>query len=960
MLRTVLRPILARVQGRSAASRKKFRAEPRSDADIPLPLILANLADVIIYSDPDGRIRYISASVEPLFGDSVATVIGTSLHNYLERIHLDDRETVAAELVAMLQRERESHRAEFRYQHLDGHYVWVEAISRRTYEPDGLVLVIRDISARKAAEEALEASEARYRSVITAMAEGVILLSRDGTIQSANHAAARILGIPEERIIGASVNTPDWKTLDEAGNVKPREQYPIFIALTTGIPQMNQVVGFIQPITKRMIWLSVNVQPLVQPGETMAYAVVASFSDITERREGEQALKRSEAQYATLVNSIEGIVWEADTPSFSTEFVSPQIETILGYSPDEATSDPDFWKRIVDPDDYARMSQVYRTFLERGWYEEEYRMRAADGRTVWMRDSARVITNAKGEPRFVGILLDISESKRAQEAEQRQWRLAEALRDTAATLTSTLDQDEVFDRILDQVVNVVPHETADIILIEDDIARVVRTKTRNRPVDERIMDIRFSLSGTPSIWTMVATGRPLVLPDVYQFPGWVDFPETRWIRSHIAVPMQLEGEVIGFLALNSASPGQFDETHAAQLEIFAHQAAIAIRNARLFGEMEARVAERTRELEVERWRLAFILNATGEGIYYAEGYEIQFVNEALCRLTGFEPEEMIGQPVNLFRPANATAKEAETPGAIMASIASGVVWRGETRMRRKDGSEFIAGLTVSRVGGANSPALGSVTIVRDISAERELEIQKIRFVANASHELRTPLTNLITRLYLLRRMPERLNDHLEILEDVSTRMRRLVEDLLDVSRFQRGVITLRPQEVILQELVQRVVRTSEADAQIKHITLETNLPDTPLRLTADPERLIQVMTNLVINAIHYTAAGGRVRLSVAQEADTLSNHPPCALFEVEDTGLGIGPEHMPHIFEPFYRVMGDAEGTGLGLSISKDIIDLHGGRIDVESQLGVGSRFTVRLPMTNTVPEAVATSHSTT
>ncbi len=222
-----------------------------------------------------------------------------------------------------------------------------------------------------------------------------------------------------------------------------------------------------------------------------------------------------------------------------------------------------------------------------------------------------------------------------QAAEREQRILAESLRDTAAALASTASFDEVLDRILAVVDRVVPHETANIMLIEDGIARV----TRHRGYVERgltapLLALRFTVADVPNMRQMAATGQPFIIADTKAYPGWVDIPETRWVRSYVGAPIRIKGQAVGFLNLNSATPGFFTAGHAESLLAFADQAGVAIANAQLYdevrryaAELEQRVAERTAELvqreaalqdanqklrELDRLKSQFVTNVSHE------------------------------------------------------------------------------------------------------------------------------------------------------------------------------------------------------------------------------------------------------------------------------------------------------------------------------------------------------------
>ncbi len=358
---------------------------------------------------------------------------------------------------------------------------------------------------------------------------------------------------------------------------------------------------------------------------------------------------------------------------------------------------------------------------------------------------------------------------------------------------------------------------------------------------------------------------------------------------------------------------------------------------RINAELEEYLYERTAELHRQQTLLQTILDSMGEGVLYSKESRIGYVNRALAELTGYRTEELVDQPNIILQ--SATMPEEAARLLTEKAPGPGLTRRGEVRLRRKDGTEFDAALTVTLMAQPKGEIIGAVTIVRDITTEKQLQEQKTRFIANASHELRTPLTNIKTRMYLMRKQPERMNEHALALERAADRMAELVEDLLDITRFERGVIQLYREEVDLQKLVVDVAEAQQEEAARKRINLAMEAPTEVVRASIDQKRMTQVITNLVTNAINYTPEGGNVSVKLLKDDE----HE--ALIRVEDTGIGISPENLSRVFEPFFRVNENAgRGTGLGLSISREIVSLHGGELAVESQLGAGSAFIVKLP----------------
>ncbi len=216
----------------------------------------------------------------------------------------------------------------------------------------------------------------------------------------------------------------------------------------------------------------------------------------------------------------------------------------------------------------------------------------------------------------------------------------------------------------------------------------------------------------------------------------------------------------------------------------------------------------------------------------------------------------------------------------------------------------------------------------------------MRFVADVAHDLGNPVANLKLRVSLLKKVPERMAEHLAIIERQTERMDNLIKDLLTLSRLDLGVLTTELTSLNLNTLVTRIVQTHEPTAESKGLSLTFQAePDLP-RLTIDARQIERVIVNLIANALNYTQTGGTIHLATTRDNSAV-------VFTIRDTGIGIMPEAMPYIFERFYRsdeARQTAEGTGLGLAIVKEIVSRYGGTILVESKPGQGSEFRVLLP----------------
>ena len=240
---------------------------------------------------------------------------------------------------------------------------------------------------------------------------------------------------------------------------------------------------------------------------------------------------------------------------------------------------------------------------------------------------------------------------------------------------------------------------------------------------------------------------------------------------------------------------------------------------------------------------------------------------------------------------------------------------------------------------------GAVAVLRDMTEERRLDKLRIDFIANVSHELRTPIA-------MLQGYSEAIIDDIasseeekkeigKVIYDESLRMGRLVNELLDLARMEAGHISLNFEQVDLDPFVERIIRKFQGLAKEKKISLVIDKPTLIGTFSADPDRIEQVLTNLIDNAIRHTDESGQVTLHISSKEGGI-------LLNIQDTGTGIPEEDLPFVFERFYKAdkarTRGRSGTGLGLAIVKNIVDAHQGEISVHSRINEGTTFTIFLP----------------
>lgn len=553
------------------------------------------------------------------------------------------------------------------------------------------------------------------------------------------------------------------------------------------------------------------------------------------------------------------------------------------------------------------------------------------------------------------------EKVRLIESEQHQREISDTLRDIANILTQTTERDELLHLFLGQLARLVPLDAAGVWLMDEEgVSHCVASIGYERfSVDHLIGELTHGLDD-PIMQEIIIHKRSMAVPDTQKVDGLAE-GEFSWVRSWACSPIIVQGEFVGKLALDHTQVDTYDNSIIPMLETLVRQLSIAIENVELFEQvqqyaanLEKRVQIRTFELEQERLQLQAILTSMDEGVVLAEYLPdqtsplIRYVNVSMARLLGMNLESVIARPWSTLQKMITTldGDPVDVFTVALESTASyHLPWRGEVMLSRQKGGKIECAMTVMRVQSSQQQEQKKwlVTVVRDISREKALQAQRDRFVANASHELRTPLSNLVTRMYLLKNQPDNPT-HIEVMERTINRLTSLAQDLLDVTRYNNGVIQIHPKPFDLREIAADVIELQEASAALKSIALVSDFPDEAVWVTVDENRFHQVIMNLVVNAISYTTEGTTVTLRIVLEQEEV-------VFSVEDEGIGLEPEQVSHVFDPFYRASeGKVSGTGLGLTISREIVHLHGGNIEAQSTLGKGTQFIIRLARND--PEA--------
>lgn len=844
----------------------------------------------------------------------------------------------------------------------------------------------------RTAREKLRASEEMYRAITETALVGIGITVADGTLIFANQTLADMVGYSPDALVGMSlarITAPASFAL-----------YREYTAPAAGSECSQYEITLVRQDGTRLNAIT-STTPL--PGSERR--TLAVITDITERKRTEAALRqahdeletrvaqrtaelvRANAQYEGLVNSIDGIVWEADVRTLNFTFVSQQAQTLLGYDTAAWTNRPDFWSQHIHPDDRDwAVAYCQNAIRQSSDYEFEYRMIAADGHAVWLRDIVTVITK-DGQPETLrGVMIDITARKRLEEH-------LEAIYQLGRNLTLLHDENTIVQRALETAAQVIDFAYANFGLVDEStnelIQRYYRSDADLVPVNRRI-----SLDAKDGVAIAVArTGTALNIPDISKDARYVGYNDVKHVlRSELCVPMKLGERVIGVLNVESTELNCFTAADQQLLQALANQTAVALENARLYSQTQRNARE-----------LATLNSATHA---LASDLDLNMVlKQTMVEIMALlEAEDasvlLVDHEANdLYFAAVATEDAFEKLFGKHMPIESGIAgWAVRNRQsvlvdnaqvdtRFYSNIDVVSGFTtqsllavpliardqiigvlevINKLDGvfdahdlellealASSAAVAIdhaslyQQLVNQIQMLRETQAQLIhsekmaalgRLVASISHEINNPLQSIQGCLTLADEelesdmRPDKLVRYLNVAEDEIERIAAIVRRVRDFYRPSSHEQT----RTDVHQTLESVLELSGKQLQHSEVTVVRQwAPDVP-EITANADHLKQVFLNLVLNAIDAMPGGGTLTISTALAGGAVN-------IDFADTGVGMSEETLARLFEPFFTTK--AHGSGLGLSISYGIIEAHHGQISARSAVGKGTTFTISLPV---------------
>lgn len=585
--------------------------------------------------------------------------------------------------------------------------------------------------------------------------------------------------------------------------------------------------------------------------------------------------------------------------------------------------------------------------------------------------TAIALSNARlyAEVRDLNVELEQRVIERTSELQDEKDRLA-TIHQIATEVSSTLDLDALLNTSLQLLMDITKAEHASIMLVEQDDSSLLMTRAVLGVPGETNPNnyIRFPIGSGIAGW--VAQHRVGVLvDDVSKDERWLAIPggsARRREGAMVAVPLVMQGEVLGVLSLSHRQISYFHEGHLRMLNACAGAIAIGINNANLFQMISAEAMRRYELLDhqqKESSQIQAILQSLSDGVIVCdlEG-RVLVTNPAAARILNRNVEELLLWNLHDIITRYLGARSIEMPLAELLR-------RPLTHDEQPRLFNTMLQLGVRTVNLSMGPVLkdggellGALLVLRDITREVEADRLKTEFIGTMSHELRTPMTAIkgFTQLLSMGGLGPLNDTQREFVTTIysnTERMIAMINDVLDITKIESGSVELEWRSLHLAEALSGVMAELKGLISERGHELTISIPPGLPLVRADAHRLHQILFNLLSNAVKYTPKGGKIWVE-AYEArldelpdevrDVVDQGRRYTQIMVRDTGVGIAPDELPRIFDRFYRTENplkiEAGGTGLGLSLVRPLIELLGGRIWVSSTVGEGSTFSFILP----------------
>ncbi len=919
----------------------------KSEAD--LSITLHSIGDGVISTDKEGRIVRMNSVAEQLTGWRLATAIGRPLSDVFCIINSESREQIPSPIKRVLEHGEKVE--------LSNHTLLISKDGREYQIADsaspiktlggkisGVVLVFSDVTEQYARQKQIKESEARYENLIRNLKAGIVVHAPDTSIISNNHMAEELLGLSNDQMRGKVAIDPAWKFVNEDYSTLPVEDFPVNRVRKLQGPIQNQILGINRPIKNDLVWVIVNGFPLLNSNGDIT-EIVISFLDITKRKQVEEALVKSEERLRSVFTgmsegfSVQDVICDENGKPCDLRFVdaNPAFERQTGLKNSETLG---------------------HTLLELFPTSEPY----------WIERYGHV--GLTGEPTHFEAMfgpLNIYYSVSAFQTKPGQFGVMftdiNERRIAAETLRTSEEKFRNLAESMPQIVWITRSDGWNIYFNQQWVGYTGMSLEEsyghgwNKPFhpddQKRAWDAWQNAVNNGATYSLECRLRRA--DGIYKW----------WLIRGVPIKDE-QGNILQWFGTCT----DIDDYKIA----------------------EAKIREKDiqfRKLSSNLPDLIFQFTRRPDGSYC-----VPIASEGIKNIFGCSPEDVIDDftpigrvlyPEDVERVINDIEYSAkhltyftcefrvQIPGKPVQWIYSrsspeklpdgSITWYGfnaniterknaELELEKhRNHLEDMVKMRTEELNKVNKDLQVEIEkqkeyeckLKQSLEAEKELNEMKSRFISTASHEFRTPLTSVLLSSGLIKRNLNKWDDvkksaHLDKIDNAVHYLTNLIDDVLTINKTENGKLDFAPQFIDLKSVAENCTVESGSISESHDIQLVYTAASDSYFL--DQKLIRFIIDNLMSNAIKYSPDGGKVCLSISSAENQV-------LIKVSDEGIGIPSEEIERIYDSFYRTKNaeDMPGTGLGLTIVKRAVDLHKGRIEVESELGKGTTFTVRIPI---------------
>lgn len=855
--------------------------------------LIEHSTDIVTILDVEGKILYESPSIEKVLGYGVSELVG---NNAFEFVHSDDVERIKRLFISLSKIPNTTVTIEYRFRHQDGSWRMMESTGRNLlHEPgvNGIVVNSRDVTERRKAAEELQHNQASLLAIIENTKDSIWSLDANYRIVTINSTFKKSFQLAFDIILEPGMHVLEVIPEDLRGTWQERYDRVLLKGESFTVSDHFEYAGKSQDV-------DVSFNPIItNDGKITGASVFAR--DVTERKRIEAAVTRSERYYRALIENALDIITILNVDG-TVRYESPSIARIFGFSPDELVGR--HITEFVHPDDRERLIETFRqgAASERKVVNEEFRFIHKDG-------SWRVLEvtghNMLKDPVVAGIVVNSRDITLRKKAEQ-----------------ALLESEQQYRALVEQSSNpvyVLQHNK--VVLVNaawEELFGYKREEVLNEKFD-------YMTLIAPESWEVV---------------------RERMERRMKGLPVVPKYEM---QALTKDGRHVYIDVSVAEITWHNKPAVQGV----YYDITQRKRAEAA--LAAEKEQLAVTLRSIGDGVITTDILgRIVLLNKVAEQLTGWSSDDALGKPIetvfNIVR--EKTGERVDNPVYGVLKSGSPKELKDHTALIAKDGMQRLISDSAAPILDSENHVIGAVLVFRDITERNKLEQERIKasklesvgiLAGGIAHDFNNILTAILGNLSLMKMVidkPDEIRKRVNEAEKASMRARDLTQQLLTFSKGGAPVKSAGSIRELIKDSSEFALRGSNISC---HYSIASGL----WPVEVDQGQISQVIHNLILNAVQAMPEGGKIDVSACNLRVTPAMGLPLQegtylQIAITDHGIGIPPEHLQKIFDPYFTTK--QKGSGLGLATSYSIIKNHDGFIAVQSELGKQTTFTVYLP----------------